>query len=437
MKLKIKINIRIILLYVFMFMALLYVFNSPIAETIYGNNNNIVITTAIGIVGLFFFSKKEKISKKAVLVMATIIVFLSMTLINSGYLMFGLQLRVAMYTMYVILLFVIFLSPETMPIFCNILKLFLLEHIGATLIGVLFKDFYRNNILTLICENNTFCPALGNYYHGYVPGLTSNFSMNAIYQSIATTYFFSEYLANKKKSTLILTILALICLFVAGKRAHLIFSIFACITLYFVSKKDSKLINKLINFSIILLVGTGTLLILANYIPEIMNVVNRFVLLFKNGDLANGRVELYKLAITLWEKHMIFGNGWGSFAYNYPLYFKSTSGLLTNDAHNVYIQLLCEVGIVGALFVITIMLYVFISAYKNIVKNSSLTKIEEIIINFSFCYQIFFLLYSLTGNPLYDHYSCTIYFILIGYTLYIRFRSRDIKNEKNRNNDIS
>lgn len=433
---KIKLNVRVILLYVFMFMSLLYAFNSPIAYTIYGNNNNIIITTAIGIVGLFLFSKKDRISKKIVLVAAGIIIFLLMTLINSGYLMFGLELRVAIYSMYIVLLFVIFLSPETMQIFCNVLKIFIIEHMGVTLIGVFFKDYYTNNILSLVCENNVYCPAAGNYYHGYVPGLTSNFSMNAIYQSIAMCFLFSEYLSNKKKSTLLFTIIALVCLFVAGKRAHLIFSIFACIVLYFVSKKDSKLMNKILMFVVVGFIGLGAFLFLSKYIPELMNVVNRFTLLFEEGDLANGRSELYALAIMLWKQHMIFGNGWGAFAYNYPSYIINTEGAITNDAHNVYLQLLCEVGIVGALFIILLMIYFFVSAYKNILENNNLTKVEDVITKFAFSYQIFFLLYCFTGNPLYDHYCYVVYFIVIGYTLYIRFRSKDGINEKSRNNNV-
>lgn len=436
MKSNFKINIRAILLYVFMFMSLLYTFNSSIAYTIYENNNNVVISTAIGIVGLFLFSKKDRISKKTVLVLTGIIVFLLMTLINSGYLLFGMQLRVAVYSMYIVLLFVIFLSPETMKIFCNVLKIFIIEHMGATLIGVFFKDYYSNNILSLVCENNTYCPAAGNYFHGYVPGLTSNFSMNAIYQSIAVCFLFSEYLSNRKKSTLFFTIIALVCLFVAGKRAHSIFSILSCMAAYFVSKKDSKLMNKILMFVIVGFIGIGAFLFLSNYIPELMNVVNRFALLFEEGDLTNGRSELYSVAITLWRQHMVFGNGWGAYAYNYPSYFINADGAITNDAHNVYLQLLCEVGIVGALFIILLMIYFFVSAYKNIVENNDLTKVEDLITKFSFCYQIFFLLYCFTGNPLYDHYCYVVYFIVIGYTLYIRFRSKDGINEKSRNNNI-
>lgn len=430
-----KINLRIIILHICMFLLLLYPFNSSIALTLYHSSNMVLVTTVMGLIGLFLFSKKSKFSRKTVLIMALVLVFILMTAINNGYWKYGMELRVILYVIYILLFFVIYLCPENAKVFCNILKIFFAEHIIATFIGLFFKDFYKNTVLTFVCSNNSFCPASGNFYHGYIPGLTSNFSMNAIYLSISTIFLFSEFLNNKKRSSLFFLLISVIGLFVAGKRAHLLFSILCCALLYFFSKKDSKMLNKIVYFSIIGVVGIVALFILSNYIPEIMNVVNRFALLIDEGDLINGRGDLYNLAIMLWQGSMLIGNGWGSFSYNYPKYISNANAAETVDAHNCYIQLLCEVGIIGVIFVALIMIYALKSAYKNL-SDETLTQDESLMAKFSFAYQLFFLLYCLTGNPLYDHQCYVVYFIVMGFAIYYRMRSKEKEYEKSRNNDV-
>ena len=55
----------------------------------------------------------------------------------------------------------------------------------------------------------------------------------------------------------------------------------------------------------------------------------------------------------------------------------------------------------------------------SLIKSIEIAKKENnnIIVNFNFLYQLFFLLYCFTGNPLYDPMCYVIYFITIGYTI--------------------
>lgn len=431
-----RLNLRIILLHFFMFLVLLYPFNSSLMLIIYKNANNVVISVGVGIIGLLLFSKKIKFNKNIVLLATYILLFLTMTLVKNGYLESGFQLKVLLYVMYMFLILIIYISPELSKVFCNVIKIFFIEHLVATFAGIFFKDFYKANIISLVCKYNTFCPAAGNYFHGYIPGITSNYSMNAIYLSISTLFLCSEYLENKKKRTLLFLFLSIVGIFVTGKRAHVLFTILCCILLFFVSKRDNKIMKRILYLSSTVFAVTISLFFLSNYIPEIMNVVNRFTLLISKGDLANGRSNLYDLALSLWSKKVIFGNGWGTFSYYYNIYIHNVNAGSFLDAHNIYLQLLCETGIVGALFLIFGMLYSAYSSYKNILCNNSTNKVESIMIKFAFAYQVFFLLYGITGNPLYDHQCYVVYFIVIGYTLYYRFKDKENKYEKNRNNNI-
>ena len=84
------------------------------------------------------------------------------------------------------------------------------------------------------------------------------------------------------------------------------------------------------------------------------------------------------------------------------------------NVHNIYIQLLCECGIIGFIAFVLFFLWNIVSAIKKL-RRVALTpdcdsKIR-IILTFSVMYQVFFLMYGLTGNPLYDAPTLVVYIL--------------------------
>lgn len=85
---------------------------------------------------------------------------------------------------------------------------------------------------------------------------------------------------------------------------------------------------------------------------------------------------------------------------------------LTYDTHNVYLQVLCECGIIGLciyIFAIISSIYPCIRKYKTSIKTAdydkkSLNELGQFL-------QLFFILYSMSGNPLYD-YSFFVFFFI-------------------------
>lgn len=416
-----KISFIIVMQYVCMFLIMLYPFNATIDTVIYPNVAICLISVLLGMIGLFVFRKKYTFNKKGLMVLAITLLIMVITLINNYYWLEGRESRVILFAIYLFLPFIVCNNSELENVIKNVVKLFSYEHMIGTYIGIIFKDFYKNTILTKLCAGRTICVALGNNYHGYMTGFTTNFSTNAIYLSISTLLFFSELLQKKSKKSLLLFALSLIALFTAGKRAHLIFTIICCLALYLI-KKNKDIIKKYIKLLIIGIVAIFILVLASEYIPEIANVFNRFELLMETGDLLNGRSELYDLAFNLWDKHLLIGNGWGSFSYYYQLNLYTIGTLSYIDAHNVYLQLLCETGIIGFAFFILIMLGVFVKSINLVKKNMNNTMIL-----FNFCYQLFFLLYCFTGNPLYDPMCYVIYFIMIGYTVLWKSEKEEIR----------
>ena len=68
------------------------------------------------------------------------------------------------------------------------------------------------------------------------------------------------------------------------------------------------------------------------------------------------------------------------------------------DAHNIYLQLLCEVGVIGFIIFILLIIGLIVLAIKNYdskIKNRELTCIF-------IAYQIYILLEGIVGNSIYD-----------------------------------
>lgn len=251
-------------------------------------------------------------------------------------------------------------------------------------------DTYRNSLI--------YCFNLG-----YQPGIAVHYSSNGMILAIFVGVLFSMYLNcnNKlKKSYFILLIIGIGALFLTAKRAHIVFSLAAMLIEYFYFNENAKhtRIFKLIG---IIIAGLALFLIIGQFIPSIKSVVERFIESQEEGNLLNNRDTFYAYAILLFYRSPIFGNGWGSFKYSREATFGDY-----NNAHNVFMQLLAETGIVGTLLFISFFIcaiYISIKNYKIVIKKiEPFQLIDYRCAGFAVYMQVFFLLYCFTGNPLYD-----------------------------------
>ena len=119
----------------------------------------------------------------------------------------------------------------------------------------------------------------------------------------------------------------------------------------------------------------------------------------------------------------LFGVGWGNF-------MSYTTRLLGNswNAHNMYLQLLCEDGIVGALIFFSFIISIYVGTIRAFVrcragKQASSPTVQQYLM-FSVGMQTFTLLYSLTGSPLTDIRIYVPYFISAAIYLYYRHQWR-------------
>ena len=141
---------------------------------------------------------------------------------------------------------------------------------------------------------------------------------------------------------------------------------------------------------------------------SVNNTVTRFVRLTEDDDTLSGRLPLYQLAVRQFIEHPVRGIGWGNYRALTENYLNQRS---TYETHNVYLQLLCETGILGfATFMYAVFntLLKTIRNYKKSVLGNNCE--QECIFGFSLFLQMFFITYCMSGNPLYDYNFLLLYF---------------------------
>lgn len=110
-------------------------------------------------------------------------------------------------------------------------------------------------------------------------------------------------------------------------------------------------------------------------------------------DISNGRFAMYRNAIDAFWESPVFGKGWWWFHNTY-----------NTHTHNIYLQLLCEVGIVGTGPICAVMLAMFFKTNKYAKKYAAGMSVQrQLLMKFSLFSQLFFLIYGLVGNPLYNY----------------------------------
>lgn len=264
---------------------------------------------------------------------------------------------------------------------------------------------------------------------GSLTGFSSNPGFTAGHIVSGIIAFYATKPKNKKEKHI--KVIAILFLFSAllltGKRGHLLAVIFVCLFSYLIVSDSSKRILVINALLIAGAVGIPLLLVFSEVlsaIPALGRVSATIIGLINGEDITNGRSGLYAFAYSQFLAHPVFGIGWGQFRENVV----GTVTLMTElDTHNIYLQLLCETGMIGFLSVIIPMILFLLNAVKNLkstMANRLLTDMERQLAVFSLCYQLFFMLYGISGNPIYDYNYVLMYFISCAMTALITRKLR-------------
>lgn len=299
--------------------------------------------------------------------------------------------------------------------------------------GVLFyskfvASMYPNNYGSLV----------GCYKRGEYAGITGHYSTNATMLAngvIPCIAVCVVHIKNKRTSKraihreILLLAVLFVALLLSGKRAHFLFTLCAAfVALYiYTSNEKNRFAKYLLEGALIAFMG-----VIAFYtIPSVNNLFSRFSNLSEDVSVLK-RYELWGAAVEAFKEHPILGNRWASFP-------NSIGGRVGYNGytHNVYLELLCEVGIIGTIifvfFFITCFIKTVFIVYRVAHQKEKIDLKKQTLLLFSLMYQAYFLMYCTTGNPLYDAYVYMPYFMAC--SIATSFRKRDLDNE-NWNTDI-
>lgn len=217
----------------------------------------------------------------------------------------------------------------------------------------------------------------------------------------------------------ILILLSLIALMLTGKRT-LFVTIFVIAFILFM---NSDIRFKGFKIFMIALVVAAVVFSIPTFFPQANFLFERL------GDTSeSGRSELWNYAIQMFKENPIFGIGLGS--YNDYIFKEGyinpfTGGKWFAQCHCIYLQILGELGIVGAI----LMIFLFIS---NLHKAFFLMKhaensIIKLMSRISLALQLLVLIYGITGNTMYYPFQIVLYglSIAISETAYRYYSEED------------
>lgn len=433
---KTKIKIQNIFLYIGLFLLLLLSFNVSLNPTFLGSYG-IYICMIMSLIFMLLYGNKTrgllltKINQSSFVFWGTLLlpIILNNQDVEKGRLVYLLY-----YLVVIIWGFFLVGKCGWEQKAWKIIQIFCLLHFSAGLFFLVNKGLLINKIVPLFNTNeNAYLLLLNSIENGYMTGLCYHYSTMGMYMAIGVIAF-SGVLFQKKKikiRNLFLFIFFLIGLSMTGKRGPLLFAILSLVITVLATNKKRFTRTQLQKGVIVSLILIVSFIVAYINVPQLKQVINRFAIANNDlNDLSSGRIEYFWVyAIDMFLDKPFFGNGWRSFKYS------EIGTLNANDAHNIYLQLLAEVGLVGFVLVLFFMISSLITTYKAIRKNevcSCLSDRSMCIMKMSFAYQVFFILYGFTGNPLYDP-QCYFPYVLccaIGYSVANRIRNtRMLQNQ--------
>ena len=241
----------------------------------------------------------------------------------------------------------------------------------------------------------------------YKRGFTSHYSTNGIYLAYGLIAVASLLQQKKTASRIVELVVLSFALLLTAKRAHTVFVVISILFVYLVSNRG-KTTEAVYRTGMIALFAVAAIYVASQYVPEITRVVERLQDV-ADDDTFGSRSEYYKICARMWRSRPLLGNGWGSYTREFnttPLgVFYTSMGSMQMNAHNVYLQMMAEEGLVGLFLLVA----GIIAAVKTGLRAFGIDRDADArehdadqYLGFCLMIVLFFMLYCITGNPFYD-----------------------------------
>ena len=272
-----------------------------------------------------------------------------------------------------------------------------------------------NSVLNNIVADSVYRQALEGPLHGDFPGFACESNRAGLCIAPAAAYAFSHFFYKQRIQTkikyMIIFGITYGSFWLIGRRAYILFFPICLlgITLYILFQKKS-IYSKL----------AGILIIVVGIAVTYYILLDKIILLLSNNgttiDLSN-REAYWALAFRMFEQNPWFGTGMRS----YDIFYQNMTNrdLVFAGAHNCYLQILAEIGIVGVVLFFSAIFYIYFLSLKSVyfsVKNRYEQDLAIYIIT-TLIIQSLFLMMALSESVFIAPYSCVLFFILANITL--------------------
>lgn len=396
-----KIN-KSIMINIYLLFAVFFIFTNYM----YGFQGPIIIGLTLFLVSIQLVSKsKFKFTFRDFMFLLLGLVFLISSLKSTTY----SQAIIFSIAFICIIISMIILKQEknlNYRLLFNLILIFSSIHVFSTILYQLFPSSIQKILPYILSEKDLARNLYEFNYNSIICGITPIQGLNALYISSYLMVVFSKLLNDKKNKfvNILLLIFGFIALFLTSKRGLLLANITSIILLFLYNRWKNNKINIFDTFKsaiVILLIIFVGIFIVNNYFPESLQIFERF----KQNDYLTGRGILWQ---TAWDDFLSnhFPNGSGLFSSRLLLLIHTGS---SNDVHNIYLQILVELGIIGFIIFFINIVYVV----KRIIKITINEKNKNIIFP-SVYIIIVFLIYGFTGNWFFDPATIFLCYLVIG-----------------------
>lgn len=241
---------------------------------------------------------------------------------------------------------------------------------------------------------------------GILSGFTFNPAMNGFMISILFLYFFIQLFRDISKVKKIIILLLFLftgyLLILTNKRGFIIFTI--VIMGYLIFRLSKSKLQSLTVFAVIGIAFLALLLFSEGGQVMIARTLGQ-------SDITTGRMPVYKVMWENFSNYPIFGTGT----------YTTKSFIEINNGHNIYLQVLSENGVFGFAVLFLLFSYNLIKADRKLKNCENIN--ERLIIALSISIQLLFVMWGVTGNPLFDRYPLIIY--VVGLSMYERIECKE------------
>lgn len=304
-------------------------------------------------------------------------------------------------------------APDSLSGYKIVMKLFVAFSFVYA-IGI-WVEVFLPNVYSRYIDLMTRSGIPYKFFENYYTGFTTNPQFTAGYIGLGIFALLTE-LPYKRPMTIVMLVFLLYTLLYTGVRMQ-VTAVYALVVLMLYVLVPKK---KWLKLTVMLCAVIAAVWLATIYLPEQMCTIPVFRRLYftaedlQNGeDFSSGRTVLYQFAWTLFKQNPIFGIGWGNFREMVP----GTITLTTKfDVHCIYLQVLCEIGLVGFLCYCPALLYTVFKTLKEytVQMKTGNMSMEAKVLGFSLLYQIYFLGIGTLNNTLYNPASQIPYFISCG-----------------------